>query len=85
MKLKRPVLVSGRCDVLKAHCLKSNGGLYYTDFLEFEGATDYLLSHPDECRIMGENGIEYVNENYSWEGIVERLDAIMKKVALSEV
>ena len=85
MKLKRPVLVSGRCDVLKAHCLKSNGGLYYTDFLEFEGATDYLLSHPDECRIMGENGIEYVNENYSWEGIVERLDAIMKKVALSGV
>lgn len=82
MKLNRPVLVNGRCDVLEAHCLKSNGGLYYTDYLEFEGCVDYLLSHKNECEIMGKNGEEYVNSNYSWEGIVKRLDAMMREVAL---
>ncbi len=82
MMLKKPVLVNGRCDVLEAHCLKSNAGLYYTDYLEFEGCTDYLLGHPTECSIMGENGISYVESNYSWEGIVQRLDGIMRDVAL---
>ena len=55
---------------------------YYTDYLEFEGCIDYLLSHKAECDIMGRNGIEYVNNNYTWEGIVQRLDVIMRDVAL---
>ncbi len=36
MTLSKPVIVNGICDVLKGHCVKSNGGLYYKNFFELE-------------------------------------------------
>lgn len=80
MKLKRPVLVTAGCNVLVGHCLRSNAALYYNGYYEFEGCTDYLLSHEKECTIMGENGIKYVDDNYSWKNIVDRLDGIIKSL-----
>ena len=80
MILNRPVLVNGKCEVLKGHCHKSDAGLYYMNYLEFEGCLKYLLSHPEERDLMGRNGIKYVKENYSWESIVDRLDLMMQKL-----
>ncbi|MCR5529507.1 MAG: glycosyltransferase family 4 protein [Saccharofermentans sp.] len=77
MKLGRPALVTAACDVLVGHCLRSNGALYYNGFYEFEGCTDYLLTHPHECELMGRNGIEYVDNNFSWKSIVERFDRLL--------
>ena len=65
------------CNVLVGHCRRSNAALYYNGYYEFEGCIDYLLSHEDECRAMGENGVKYVDTNYSWKNIVERLNGIM--------
>lgn len=79
MKLKRPVLVNGGCNVLSGHCLKSNAGLFYRDYYEFEGCLDYLLSHDRECALMGENGVSYVDSNYSWKVIVERLNKMIEE------
>lgn len=77
LKLRRPALVTAGCNVLVGHCRRSNAALYYNGYYEFEGCIDYLLSHEDECRAMGENGVKYVDTNYSWKNIVERLNCIM--------
>lgn len=37
MALGVPVLVNGQCDVLRGHCTKSNGGLYYRTSLNSKG------------------------------------------------
>ena len=80
MALGVPVLVNGQCDVLKGHCTKSNGGLYYRNFFEFEGALNYLFSHPDEYQEMQENAYEYVLEHYDWDVILERFRVIIETV-----
>lgn len=80
MKLKRPVLVTAGCNVLVGHCIRSNAALYYNGYYEFEGCMDYLLSHKAECALMGENGIRYVDTNYSWKNIVDRLSGILESL-----
>lgn len=72
MALKKPVLVNGKCAVLKGHCHKSNGGLYFTNYEEFAGTLNYLLMNPEICALMGENGLKYVEENYQWDVIIDK-------------
>lgn len=74
MAVSVPVIVNGVCDVLKGHCVKSNGGLYYKNYFEFEGILDYIFSHPAEYEQMCLNARRYITENYEW-------DVIMKKFA----
>lgn len=80
MTLSVPVLVNGRCDVLKGHCVRSNGGLYYKSYYEFEGCTNYILEHRRTAEIMGKNGQAYVKDNYTWDKIVNRFSDIVEKV-----
>ncbi len=69
---KSPVLVHGDCAVTKDHCIKCNGGLYFNDYYEFEGCLDFYLGNPAIRKIMAENGMSYVIENFSWDKIVEK-------------
>ena len=71
--LKVPVLVNGFSEVLKAHCVKSNGGFYYNNREEFIELLQYLLEHPEVAGQMGKNGLEYVKQNYQWDIIIKRL------------
>lgn len=73
MELGVPVMINGECRVLKGHCIKSDGGLYYEGYYEFEGALNYMLTHENMRVIMGKNGNKYVNENYRWEKVTENL------------
>jgi glycosyltransferase involved in cell wall biosynthesis len=77
MAMGKPVLVNGQCEVLKEHCIRSNAGLYYTNYYEFEEAIEFLLFHVDICKIMSHNGRMYVKENYQWEVIADRLDDLI--------
>lgn len=77
MKLQRPALVTAGCDVLVGHCKRSNAALYYNGFYEFEGCIKYLLTHDEECRLMGENGVKYIDDNFSWRSIVDRFDRLL--------
>lgn len=70
---KKAVLVNGRCAVLKNHCIQSNGGLWYSNVAEFIEGLDYLLSHNDEMKIMENNGYSYVQKNYQWDLIIEKI------------
>lgn len=78
MTLSRPVIVNGICDVLKGHCIKSNGGLYYKNFFEFEGCVNYILEHPHEYEIMCKNARKYVDDYFQWDDIMLKFDEIIK-------
>ncbi len=73
-----PVLVSGHCEVLKDHCANSGAGFYYMDYPEFETYLDKLLNDKDLYSCMQENGRKYVEENYNWDVIINKIkDLIM--------
>jgi glycosyltransferase involved in cell wall biosynthesis len=80
MTLDRPVLCNGRCDVLKGHCTRSNGGLYYKNYREFEGCVNYLLENPDTADGMGRNGHRYVDGNFRWDKICDRFQDVVDRV-----
>lgn len=83
MKMNKPVLVSADCPVLKGHALRSNAGLYYSGFLEFEGCVDYLIGSPDKASLMGDNGVIYVDNDYSWDKICEGWNRLITSVSAS--
>jgi len=74
------VLVNGKCDVLKGQCIRSNAGLYYENYDEFEGCLDVLLANDEMRPIMGKNGMKFVLQNYSWENIEKRYISILQKI-----
>ena len=69
---KRPVIVSEHCAVTTNFCLESNGGLYYQNYAEFRECVNYLLNHTSVGDKMGENGFEYVMENFAHEKIAQK-------------
>ena len=80
MKLGIPVLINGSCEVVRGHCLRSNAGLFYYNYYEFDAALTWLASHPLERKLMGENGMEYVLENYDWGVVVDRILKLVDEV-----
>ncbi|MGN0481789.1 MAG: glycosyltransferase family 4 protein, partial [Lachnospiraceae bacterium] len=81
MTLSVPVIVNGICDVLKGHCIKSNAGLYYRNYFEFEGCVNYMLEHPKEYGIMKKNAVQYVKDNFQWDDIMAKFDRMIEFVA----
>ena len=76
-----PGLVNARSAVLQDHCRRANGGLYYEGADEFAEAFR-LLSHDAELRrAMGENGRQYVRENYRWEAVLARYRELIEAAA----
>jgi glycosyltransferase involved in cell wall biosynthesis len=80
MTLSIPVIVNGICDVLKGHCVKSNGGLYYKNYFEFEGCVNYMLEHKPEYEQMCRNARKYVDDYFQWDDIMHKFDKIIEKV-----
>lgn len=72
MGLGVPVLVNGRCDVLRGHCRRGNGGLYYYNYDEFAAALSLLLARPGLRRNLGRHGQMYVQQNYAWDILEKR-------------
>jgi len=64
-----PVVVNGSSDVLVEHCLKSNGGLYYTNYEEFALCVDLLLADQTLRETLGQHGQHYVQQQYSWDTV----------------
>jgi glycosyltransferase involved in cell wall biosynthesis len=81
MALGVPGLVNARSEVLKEHCLRSNGGLFYEDADEFVEALDLLAGDEALREALGANGQSYVTENYRWEVVLERWKEVLGAVA----
>lgn len=67
-----PALVNARCAVTTYHCRKSNAGLYYRNYPEFEACLDYLLVRPALRRRMGAAGRDYVLRFHTWPAVLDR-------------
>ncbi len=69
---ERPVLVCEDCAVTKNFVKETNGGLYFKNYFDFEGALRYLLEHEEIAAAMGRNGRAYVKENFAWDVVVDK-------------
>jgi glycosyltransferase involved in cell wall biosynthesis len=72
-----PALVNARCDVLRGQVLRADGGLFYRNALEFAGALDYLLDHPDAGRQLGAQGRAYVDREYRWPTVLSKIESLL--------
>ncbi|HVF75626.1 MAG TPA: glycosyltransferase family 4 protein [Acidimicrobiales bacterium] len=77
----RPALVQGHCDVLVGQCRRSNGGIPYRGFAEFETAVQLLLDQPALGRELGRRGRAYVESRYSWDAVLGRYERLLRHVA----
>jgi glycosyltransferase involved in cell wall biosynthesis len=75
-----PALANARSPVLKDHCLRSNGGLFYDGEGEFVEALDRLWSEPELRRALGENGLDYVRREYTWERVLGKYTEVIGAV-----
>jgi len=73
------VLAHGDCAVTREHCVRSNGGLYFTNYPEFETCVDLMLSQPTLRRRLAAHGQDYVRRNYRWDTIVARYQNLFAK------
>lgn len=79
LQVETPVIVNGGCDVLKGHCVKSNAGLYYENYWEFEGCLNYILFHEEERSVMAKNGKKYVDNNFTWDIVTDNLSRLFDR------
>ncbi len=71
-----PVLVNGRCPVLRHQCLESNGGLYYFTFDDFSIALGMLLDDPALRDKLGHKGRKFAARHYNWDVITAKYEAM---------
>ena len=76
-----PALVNGRSEVLRDHCVRSNGGLYYESADEFAAVISLLQSDRSLREALSEAGQRYVRENYRWEAVLERYRKLIRAVS----
>ncbi|MFI3237867.1 MAG: glycosyltransferase family 4 protein [Lachnospiraceae bacterium] len=78
MKMGRPVLVNGKCKVLKGHCEKSNAGMYFTNEQEFITNLNTMLTDELIYNTMMENAKTYIDQNYSWDVILNNITNLLE-------
>src|SRR5450759_1355192 len=72
-----PALVNARCKVLRGQVERADGGLHYRNTVEFIAALDYLLDHPDAARQLGRQGLAYVDREYRWPIVMDKIEAVI--------
>lgn len=69
---RRPVLVHACCAVTRDFAVESKGGLYFGSYFEFEGCIERLLKDKTLADQLGENGREFVLNNFRWEIVTNK-------------
>jgi len=75
-----PALVNARCAVLKGQVRRANGGIPYRSGEEFCEALRYLETHESERCIIGQQGYAYVDREYRWSTVIERVERLLAEV-----
>ncbi|WP_448165450.1 glycosyltransferase family 4 protein [Burkholderia cepacia] len=68
----RPVVVPRQCAVTSGHCDRSGGGEVFADQAQFEAALN-KLTQSDVADVLGEAGRKFVNQEYGWPVVMNRL------------
>jgi spore maturation protein CgeB len=56
---------------------RANGGLHYRTQREFSEGLDYLLNHDAERARLGQQGLAYVDREYRWPTVLERVESLL--------
>lgn len=75
-----PVIANAKCTVLKGQCLRSNAGLYYDNEFEFGEIINYLSTHQEVYNGMRKNGLQYIEERYSWSAVIQKMRNIIAEI-----
>jgi glycosyltransferase involved in cell wall biosynthesis len=75
-----PTLVHAACPVTRAHCLASDGGLFFSDYFEFVETVDLLLADAPLRRRLAENGRAYVLANFTWDRVTENYLGVLREL-----
>lgn len=76
--LNCPVLVHANCEVTREHVLDSGGGLYFGSAEDFAAVVREMYARPELRAELGENGFQYVRQQYDWAAVLSRFDAVME-------
>lgn len=76
----KPTVANGNCPVLKGQSIRSNAGLFYTDYTEFRRCLEFLQQSPEVKEAMGHNGRQFYHDNYRWEIIEQKYLRLMEAV-----
>ncbi|MBN1917881.1 MAG: glycosyltransferase family 4 protein [Verrucomicrobia bacterium] len=78
----RPVVVHAGCAVTRDHAHRSQGGLAFGTYFEFEEILNLLLERPDAADALARNGRAYVRNELSWSKCLERFETAMRRFGL---
>lgn len=76
-----PVIVNGKCEVLKQHCVISRAGTYYTNYDEFAKQLNDMICDSKMREDMGKHGVQYVDQYYRWDKIIDSFSQMVEKVS----
>ena len=77
----RAVVVNGRCEVTREHCVRSGGGLWFSSYSEFEVVLERLSADGPLRQRLGERGRAYVAAHFRWPVLIERYGRFVTTVA----
>uniref|UniRef100_UPI002ACDEC69 glycosyltransferase family 4 protein n=1 Tax=Chloroflexus sp. TaxID=1904827 RepID=UPI002ACDEC69 len=69
----RPVIVHADCAVTRDHVERSGGGYLCHNATDFCALVDHLLGEPETAAALGERGRAYVQANFGWNSLVDRM------------
>lgn len=73
-----PVLAHAGSDVVRDHCLRSGGGLWFDNYVEFEAMLQRLLDDGTLANALGRGGRAYVASEYSWPAVLGRFHEALR-------
>ena len=76
-----PVVVNRRCAATVEHCENSQGGLWFTDYDDFEVVMDRLLADHTLRARLAANGRAYTERHFSWPAVVDRYEDLARRIA----
>lgn len=83
MSVGTPVIVNGKCEVLRGHCHRSNGaGRYYMDEKDFKDCIiEYSRCDRDK---ISRKAKEYIQKEYTWESVEKKLNDFLERCTCKE-
>ncbi|HZU73058.1 MAG TPA: glycosyltransferase family 4 protein [Acidimicrobiales bacterium] len=78
----KPVIVQGRCEVLRGQVVRSGGGLPYQGFGEFEAAVEAVTGDPRLADALAGAGRRFVEANYRWEDVLARYERLLWRTSI---
>lgn len=79
--MQLPVLVNGRCDVLRGQSVRANAGLYYESYDEFAETLHMLETVRGLRRKLGANGRAYFERHYTWDVVEGKYLAMLERLS----